>query len=76
VLHFGLGEDTRSAADGRLASGRTQTFTDIPVDRRLTITEPPGRRPAGRTGTATGRTFTEVKTVSGSRGGISGARPE
>src|SRR5664280_1047565 len=41
ILHFGLGEDTRIK---RLTvdwpSGQTQTFVDLPVDRRLTITEP------------------------------------
>jgi hypothetical protein len=41
VLHFGLGED---AGITRLTvnwpSGQTQTFTHLPVDRKLTITEP------------------------------------
>jgi hypothetical protein len=47
VLHFGLGEDTRiRQLTVDWPSGRTQTFTDIPVDRRLTITEPAG--PASR----------------------------
>jgi hypothetical protein len=44
VVHFGLGEDT---AIKRLTllwpSGQTQTFTDLPVDRRYTITEPSGQ---------------------------------
>ena len=43
VLHFGLGDDPRIQ---RLTvdwpGGQTQTFTDLPVDRRLTITEPAG----------------------------------
>jgi hypothetical protein len=43
VVHFGLGEQDRI---GRLIvswpSGLTQTFTDLPVDRKFTITEPAG----------------------------------
>ena len=42
ILHFGLGEDTRIR---RLTvswpSGQEQSFTDLPADRRLTITEAP-----------------------------------
>ncbi len=42
ILHFGLGEDTRIL---RLTvswpSGQEQSFTDLPADRRLTITEAP-----------------------------------
>ncbi|HEY1765929.1 MAG TPA: FG-GAP-like repeat-containing protein, partial [Opitutaceae bacterium] len=41
MVHFGLGNDTSIR---RLAiewpSGQVQTFTDLPVDRRFTITEP------------------------------------
>jgi len=41
VIHFGLGEDTQIA---RLTvywpSGHVQTFENLPVDRRFTITEP------------------------------------
>jgi hypothetical protein len=41
ILHFGLGEETRVR---RLSvswpSGRIQTFSDLGVDRRFTITEP------------------------------------
>ena len=49
VLHFGLGDDTRIR---RLIvewpSGQTQTFADLAVDRKFTITEPaaPAVRPA------------------------------
>jgi len=47
ILHFGLGEDTRIR---RLTvswpSGQEQSFTDLPGDRRLTITEAPA--PAAR----------------------------
>ncbi len=43
VAHFGLGEDT---VIRRLTvlwpSGETQSFADLPVDRRYTITEPSG----------------------------------
>ncbi|HWA85003.1 MAG TPA: VCBS repeat-containing protein [Opitutus sp.] len=41
VLHFGLGNDTgikRLTVDW--PSGATQTFTDLAVDRKMTITEP------------------------------------
>ena len=47
ILHFGLGED---AVIKRLTvdwpSGLTQTFNDLGVDRRFTITEPAGPAPA------------------------------
>ena len=49
VLHFGLGEETRIR---RLTvswpSGQEQVFTDLPADRRLTLTEAPAppARPA------------------------------
>ncbi len=47
MLHFGLGEDTTIR---RLTvswpSGLEQTFTNLPVDRRFTITEPAGPAPA------------------------------
>ena len=46
ILHFGLGEDTvikRLTVDW--PSGLTQTFTDLGVDRRFTITEPAGPAP-------------------------------
>ena len=43
LIHFGLGEDT---VIKRLTiewpSGHTQSFTDLPVDRKFTITEPAG----------------------------------
>jgi hypothetical protein len=46
ILHFGLGEDT---VIKRLTvawpSGLTQTFTNLGVDRRFTITEPAGPAP-------------------------------
>jgi hypothetical protein len=58
ILHFGLGEDTRIR---RLTvswpSGQEQSFTDLPADRRITITEapvppakpvPPALRPPGQ----------------------------
>ena len=46
MLHFGLGADT---VIRRMAvtwpSGHVQTFEDLPVDRRYTVTEPSGPRP-------------------------------
>ena len=47
IVHFGLGDDTLIR---RLVvtwpSGLTQSFTNLAVDRRYTITEPPGPAPA------------------------------
>ncbi len=46
IVHVGLGDDNvirRLTVDW--PSGRTQTFTDLPVDRRFTITEPAGPAP-------------------------------
>jgi hypothetical protein len=63
VLHFGLGEDTRvQRLTVAWPSGQTQTFTDLAVDRRLTITEPsePKAPPAAPTPLPAGQ-FTEVK---------------
>ena len=63
VLHFGLGEDTRiQRLTVAWPSGQTQTFTDLAVDRRLTITEPaePRARPAAAAPSPTGQ-FIEVK---------------
>ncbi|HUJ43976.1 MAG TPA: FG-GAP-like repeat-containing protein [Opitutaceae bacterium] len=49
ILHFGLGDDTRI---NRLIvtwpSGIVQTFTDLPADRRFTITEPDVPAAVGR----------------------------
>ncbi len=47
LLHFGLGNDTEiEKLTVSWPSGYNQTFTHLPVDRRLTITEmiPPARR--------------------------------
>lgn len=48
ILHFGMGEDTLiRQLTVEWPSGHVQTFTDLPVDRKLTITEPAGpARPA------------------------------
>jgi hypothetical protein len=49
IVHFGLGEDTRiQRLTVSWPSGATQSFTDLPVDRRYTLTEPSGpeARPA------------------------------
>ncbi len=41
MLHFGLGEDTRiKRVTVSWPSGEIQTFTDLPADRKFTITEP------------------------------------
>jgi hypothetical protein len=41
VLHFGLGNDTEiSRLTVNWPSGQTQSFTHVPVDRKITITEP------------------------------------
>ena len=43
VLHFGLGEDTTiKTLTVEWPSGHIQIFTDLSVDRKLTITEPAG----------------------------------
>ena len=53
VLHFGLGDDTRIA---RLTvtwpNGAEQSFEDLPVDRKFTITEPVGNSAPPRTSTS------------------------
>ena len=46
ILHFGLGEDTLiQRLTVEWPSGLTQTFTNLAVDRRFTITEPAGPAP-------------------------------
>ena len=43
IVHFGLGEETRiNKLTVEWPSGHTQTFTDLPGDRRFTLTEPSG----------------------------------
>ena len=43
VAHFGLGEDTKiNRVTVNWPSGHVQVFTDLPADRRFTITEPAG----------------------------------
>jgi hypothetical protein len=67
ILHFGLGEDTRiERLTVSWPSGQTQIFTDLPVDRRLTITEPssPAARPAPPAPPPAGQ-FTEVSQAAG-----------
>ena len=47
IVHFGLGEDTLvKRLTVSWPSGHTQTFTDLAVDRKLTITEPSAPAPA------------------------------
>jgi hypothetical protein len=46
MLHFGLGQDDRiSRLEIAWPSGKTQSFSDLGVDRLLTITEPEGDAP-------------------------------
>ena len=46
MVHFGLGEDTNiRSLIINWPSGLVQTFTNLPVDRHFTITEPPGPAP-------------------------------
>lgn len=55
ILHFGLGEDTSiKRLIVRWPSGQTQTFTDLPVDRHFTLTEPEGTGRVDRSTSATG----------------------
>jgi hypothetical protein len=47
MVHFGLGEDTNiKRLTVAWPSGEVQTFADLPVDRRFTITEPSSGAPA------------------------------
>ena len=71
ILHFGLGDDTEiKTLTVSWPSGKTQTFTDLAVDRKLTITEPTGAaRPPGAGGADPGSRakpaeFTEVSVAS------------
>ena len=61
VLHFGLGDDPRIA---RLTvtwpTGQTQSFADLAVDRKFTITEPAGQLATGETKMPLAGQFTEV----------------
>jgi hypothetical protein len=66
IVHFGLGEDT--AIDRLIVfwpSGHMQTFEGLAVDRRFTITEPPGPVPSpGENRPAAGQ-FDEVSQGTG-----------
>ena len=67
VLHFGLGKDTQiRRLTVRWPSGQRQSFTDLPVDRRFTITEPstPGVKPEAPAAAPPGE-FTEVSEALG-----------
>ncbi|HVZ64518.1 MAG TPA: FG-GAP-like repeat-containing protein [Lacunisphaera sp.] len=67
VLHFGLGDDTMiSKLVVTWPSGAEQSFTDLAVDRRLTITEPaaPGAHPAPLAPSAAGQ-FTDISQPAG-----------
>jgi hypothetical protein len=74
VLHFGLGDDTRiERVIVEWPSGATQTFTDVAVDRKLTITEPEGTQ-ASLSATRESRT-TQFVAVSTAPSGIVRADP-
>jgi hypothetical protein len=68
VVHFGLGDDTLIRhLSVTWPSGLTQDFTDLPVDRRFTITEPSGPPPslsAGEAPRSAGQ-FVEVSSTTG-----------
>ena len=61
IIHFGLGGDTRIA---RLTvswpSGRSQSFADLGVDRKFTITEPSAAEGAGPAPRPSRRQFVDV----------------
>jgi len=65
IVHFGLGEDTKiKRLTVEWPSGHRQSFTDLAVDRRFTITEPSG--PASRAASALPvAQFTEVSFAQG-----------
>ena len=62
ILHFGLGDAPRiDRLEVDWPSGRTQVFTDLPVDRRFTLTEPAAPSPpAPAQPAAAVRQFSEV----------------
>ncbi|HWA85668.1 MAG TPA: FG-GAP-like repeat-containing protein [Opitutus sp.] len=72
VLHFGLGDDTRIARmTVAWPSGATQTFNDLPVDRKFTITEdgqassPVSMGQAGKPALPAATQFTDVSAARG-----------
>lgn len=65
IVHFGLGEDTTiKRLTVEWPSGHSQSFTDLAVDRRFTITEPSGPAPHTASVLPVGQ-FTEVSIAQG-----------
>jgi hypothetical protein len=65
IVHFGLGEDTTiKRLTVEWPSGHRQSFTDLAVDRRFTITEPSGPASATASVLSVGQ-FTEVSMAQG-----------
>ncbi|HVT73721.1 MAG TPA: FG-GAP-like repeat-containing protein [Lacunisphaera sp.] len=81
VLHFGLGDDTVvTKLTVSWPSGTEQTFTGLPVDRRLTITEPatPRAQPVAPAPVAAGQ-FADSSQAAGfarPAGRVTGSREE
>jgi hypothetical protein len=66
IVHFGLGDDTRiTRLTVRWPSGHVQTFENLAVDRRLTITEPSGPVPPPEENRPAAGQFTEVSQAMG-----------
>jgi hypothetical protein len=66
MLHFGLGTDTViTRMTVTWPSGRVQTFENLPVDRRFTVTEPSGPAPAAPPSAAPAPQFAEVASLAG-----------
>jgi hypothetical protein len=60
IVHFGLGGDTRiRSLSVSWPSGQTQSFADLEVDRRYTISEPNAAAASGAPGHAGAGQFTE-----------------
>jgi hypothetical protein len=66
MLHFGLGDDTTiKRLTVSWPSGHVQSFENLPVDRRFTVTEPAGPAPAAGAKPQTVRQFSEVSQADG-----------
>ena len=66
MVHFGLGADTVvRKMTVTWPSGRVQSFENLPVDRRYTVTEPTGPAPAPPAPVAVPRQFEEISHAAG-----------
>jgi hypothetical protein len=66
MVHFGLGEDTNiKRLTVAWPSGEVQTFENLPVDRRFTITEPSSGAPMPPSEESPAGQFEEVSKASG-----------